>query len=271
MDPDLNKNLPLKEIIKNAYGQIITNYKQHLILSYLAMMPFLLIGILYPINLDPKDITILRAVTYLVPLSLIYIFTSIFYYRLFSLGAEGFLKINLNDLAMAFGKTTLFSFMLVLVQIIASITIIALFGLMFSIIFSVANLDPENNLILSYLLPLIIIAFLLLISLRVQPTFVSISIKDTLITMRSAYYYTRDNNKNLLIIGLFCILPTYCASQLLFYIIYNIVTINPSLQSILTYLFAPITMLSFALLIAAGTEIYKYLVPINLSVNGKTD
>ena len=172
---------------------------------------------------------------------------------------------------MAFGKTTLFSFMLVLVQIIASITIIALFGLMFSIIFSVANLDPENNLILSYLLPLIIIAFLLLISLRVQPTFVSISIKDTLITMRSAYYYTRDNNKNLLIIGLFCILPTYCASQLLFYIIYNIVTINPSLQSILTYLFAPITMLSFALLIAAGTEIYKYLVPINLSVNGKTD
>jgi len=264
MDNDINKNLPVVNIIKQTYGQMFGYVKQHLILSYIAMFPLFFIGIFYPLTLNPQQVNQTQILIYLIPLGLIYIIISIFYYRLYSLGTSSYLKIGINDLLKLFGKMTWYSLMLFSVQILALFTVGLLFGLMLSVIYSVAGLDPQSNYFSSVLAPLVIMVFLLLISLRVQPTFISIALQKEVLPMRSAYYYTRNNNWNLVIIGLASIFPAFLISQVIIYSINGVFNFDPLFNSILMYLLSPLSMYSFALLLAAGTEVYKFLVPANL-------
>lgn len=78
--------------------------------------------------------------------------------------------------------------------------------------------------------------------------------------MKTAYYYTRDNNMNLLIIGFASYFPVALLSSLLST---GILALDRSIPGAeyLFILILPVFMLPNILIFSAGAEIYKCLVP----------
>jgi hypothetical protein len=142
--------------------------------------------------------------------------------------------------------------------------------LMLSIIGSVAGEAATNGLIISTITSSVIFSFLILIVLRTQPTFISISVDHTVLQMKSSYYYTRDNNWNLLAIGFLAYVPLLLISTAIMMLINNATLVDSNVNNILSYLVTPLNLLPFALQTSAGIEIYKYLVPSSIVVHNES-
>ena len=89
--------------------------------------------------------------------------------------------------------------------------------------------------------------------------------------MKSAYYYTRDNNKKLILIGLFAFIPAMLPSTAALMIIENF-TAEKTTIDLIAYLLFPLILLPNIVVMSAGAEIFKFLVPVGPNeVNNKGD
>lgn len=253
---DQNHKLAALTVIKDSYKNLFRHLKSYLIISYGVMLPLFLIKFVTPISIDqnapfswPLAFSLFAAIILL-------ILFAIFLYRLFILSRERLFKVTANDLMNMILKSLLYSLALGAVLILAYLSLGLLFGLVLSIINSAGgNLLSADR--IADIITYAIMLFMLLVLFRVQPTFISIALGDKTIAMKSAYYYTRDNNKNLLLIGLACYLPLIIIPGLLIMLDGGT---NAATDSVISLLISPLNFLPYALQISAGSVIYKELV-----------
>ena len=103
---------------------------------------------------------------------------------------------------------------------------------------------------------------MLLINMRLQPTFISIAINEQTLPMKSAYFYTRDNNRELILIGLFSFIPALLPSTVALMFVNNL-SLSQNAVVITDFLLFPLLLLPNLVLLSAGVQIYNYLVPQN--------
>ncbi len=261
MDDDLNKSLPVDEIVKKAYSNVRDNLKYILILSYIVMIPVFFASRLLNLgSFEENNINIAGILLYLCVSIAVLLFLNVFSYRLFVLGREKLYKININQLLSMLGKLLLYYIALFAVLFLAVVTLALLMGLIVMIVQAVSGLNTQNNPITTTIFSSFILIFVLLISLRVQPTFISIALNRKAIPMKTSYYYTRDNNMNLLIIGFASYFPVALLSSLLSTAIVTLEKSAPGAEYLMV-LILPLFMLPNILIFSAGAEIFKYLVP----------
>lgn len=254
---DQNHKLAAITVIKDSYLNLLTHLKSYLIISYAVMLPLFLIQSLAPISIDQETPFSWQLMVSLLGTSILLILYSIFLYRLFVLGRAPLFKITMDTILRMLLKSFLYSLALGAVLILAYLTLGLLFGLVLSVINSAAGGDLLSGELLANIISYAIMLFMLIVLFRVQPTFISIALDHKTIEMKSAYYYTRENNSNILLIGLACYLPLMIIPGLL--IMLNVET-NTTVDSVISFLISPLNMLPFALQISAGAVIYKKLV-----------
>ncbi|MBT5072945.1 MAG: hypothetical protein HOJ34_10235 [Kordiimonadaceae bacterium] len=252
---DQNHKLAAISVIKDSYKNVLVHLKSYLIISYAVMLPLFLIQASAPINMDPNGSFSWPLTFSLLGASILLILFAIYLYRLFILSNDQIFKVSINDLMKMILKSFLYSIALGAVLILAYLTLGLLFGLVLSIINSAAGGDPLSGARLANIITYSIMLFMLIVIFRVQPTFISIALGHKTIAMKSAYYYTRDNNKNILLIALSCYLPLII-SGLLFALNSEVNDAN----NLISFLISPLKMLPYALQLSAGSLIYKELV-----------
>ncbi|MBT5186066.1 MAG: hypothetical protein HOH19_08815 [Kordiimonadaceae bacterium] len=264
---DINKKLSVSKILKDAYKNLLSHIKPFLILSYLVMFPLFIARYLFPITISQNQPLSLGLITFLLITLAFILLLSIFLFRLYMFGDKELFKITPIELGKIFQKTFLYTIALVMVILLAFLSVGLLMLLMLSIIGSVAGESAASGVIISTIISSVIFAFLILIILRTQPTFVSIAVNDPLLPMKSAYYYTRDNNWNLLSIGFLAYIPLLLISMGVMMLVDNTTIADSNIHIALSFIVAPINLLPFALQTSAGIGIYKYLVPGSTDVH----
>ncbi len=261
MQQDLNDKLPVIKVIKNAYVGLFDKKKQFLIMSYLVAIPLFGVQYFFPVKVAYEEFSSTNVwINMIISLPLL-LLLGIFLFRLFMLGAKNQFRITPGDLINMFGRSFLYSIALALVIILVILCVGLLFGLMLVIINSVAGENATSGGVISSLITSVILMFVLLTVFRTQPTFVSIALNQKTLPMKSAYYYTRDNNWNLIFIGIACYAPIMLPTLLILTLNIGTQTSPTPLTMSLSFLLAPLNIMPYALQLSAGTEIYKYLVP----------
>lgn len=254
---DQNHKLAAVNVIKDSYKNLLIHLKSYLIISYAVMLPLFVIQFLAPISFEKSGSFSWPLALALLTAGILLILFAIFLYRLFSLDKNRLFKVSINDLLNMLMKSFLYSLALGAVLILAYFSLGLLFGLILSIINSAAGGDPLSGEQLADIISYAIMFFMLIVIFRVQPTFISIALGHKTIEMKSAYYYTRDNNKNLLLIALSCYFPLIVISGLLNVINSEVIAAS---GSFISFLISPLEMLPYALQLSAGSVIYKNLV-----------
>ena len=259
MIEDKNKILNPVMIIKKSYQNIFDHFKSYFLLSYVILLPTFIYQYISPLRIDPKATPFLEVFPRLIFTLIILIILSIFLYRLFTLGRNSLFKVTPKNLLDIFSKFFLYTIALAIVLLLALMSIGLLFALILTVINSVAGENTTDTIMISSIVWLIMSLFLLLIVFRTLPTFTSIAIGDKLIAMKSAYYYTRDNNKNFIVIAIACYLPMTMISAFFAYMLSNS---GIEANSIIAFVLLPLSIMPYALQLSAGVEIYKELVPM---------
>ena len=249
-------------IIKKSYQNIFDHFKSYFLLSYVILLPTFIYQYISPLKIDPKATPFLEVFPRLIFTLIILIILSIFLYRLFTLGRDNYFKLTPKNLLDIFSKFFLYTIALAIVLLLALMSIGLLFALVLTVINSVVGENATDTVIISSIVWIIMSLFLLLIVFRTLPTFTSIAIGDKLIAMKSAYYYTRNNNKNFIIIAIACYLPMTMISAFFTYILSNSCIEANSINSIIAFVLLPLSIMPYALQLSAGVEIYKELVPM---------
>ena len=262
MIEDKNKILNPVMIIKKSYQNIFDHFKSYFLLSYVILLPTFIYQYISPLKIDPKATPFLEVFPRLIFTLIILIILSIFLYRLFTLGRDNCFKLTPKNLLDIFSKFFLYTIALAIVLLLALMSIGLLFALVLTVINSVVGENATDTVIISSIVWIIMSLFLLLIVFRTLPTFTSIAIGDKLIAMKSAYYYTRKNNKNFIIIAIACYLPMTMISAFFAYILSNSCIEENSINSIIAFVLLPLSIMPYALQLSAGVEIYKELVPM---------
>jgi hypothetical protein len=262
MIEDKNKILNPVMIIKKSYQNIFDHFKSYFLLSYVILLPTFIYQYISPLKIDPKATPFLEVFPRPIFTLIILIILSIFLYRLFILGRDNCFKLTPKNLLDIFNKFFLYTIALAIVLLLALMSIGLLFALVLTVINSVVGENATDTVIISSIVWIIMSLFLLLIVFRTLPTFTSIAIGDKLIAMKSAYYYTRNNNKNFIIIAIACYLPMTMISAFFAYILSNSCIEENSINSIIAFVLLPLSIMPYALQLSAGVEIYKELVPM---------
>lgn len=261
MQDDKNKLLPVMDILKNAYLTIYTNIKSLIIFSYLLAVPIYLISqFLTMPTAETATVSYFTIAAYVLISLLILAITNIYFYRLFTLGNENVLKITPDKLFSL--STSMVAYLLALFGIlfIALVTVSLIIGVIVSVVNEL--LGPGRSALTSAAANLIILIVMLLINMRLQPTFISIAINEQTLPMKSAYYYTRDNNRELILIGLFSFIPALLPSTVALIFVNNL-SLSQNAVVISDFLLFPLLLLPNIVLLSAGVQIYNYLVPKN--------
>ncbi|MDG1708091.1 MAG: hypothetical protein P8H03_04980 [Emcibacteraceae bacterium] len=261
MQEDQNIILDVKSILIKTYGNLRDNLKSYLILCYVMMLPMSLWQMISPL---PTDIKILQPIEIMPRLILTLAFLclfSIFLYRLFLLGKELQFKLSPSKLLRIFTKTFLYSLALAAVLLLALLSVALLFALVIVVINSFAGENAMENMTISTIIIFFISLLLMLIIFRTLPTFTSLAIGEKTILMKSAYFYTRQNGKKLLLIGIGCYFPISLISTLLVMGLSQMQISGDATGTIISFILAPLSIAPFALQTSAGAEIFKALIP----------
>lgn len=261
MQDDQNILLDLKEILTNTYCNIRDHLKSYLILCYVMMLPMSVWQLLSPLKIDIESTGPIDLLPRLLATLVFLLLFSVFLSRLFLLGKERQYKLTPAKLLDIFTKTFIYTLALGGVILLALLSVVLLFGLVLVVINSVAGENAMENTSISTIILFFISAIMMLIVFRTLPTFVSIAIGGKTIQMKSAYYYTRDNGKRLILIAMGCYLPISILSGLLIMGIAQLGITETTTGAIISFILSPLSLAPFALQTSAGTEIFKTLVP----------
>jgi len=252
-----NKNiiLPVMTILKKSYLMVFNNIKIWLIYSYILAIPiFLLSTVLSQLNYNFLSLSFYITICFIVLISI-----NIFFYRVFALPKKDLFKIDIGEFIKSFLKMATYLLALLCVLFLAILTLGLLLGLIVSIVEEVAGKTALSEALLTTLVTIVMLVFILLITMRVQPTFISIALNKAILPMKSAYYYTRDNNRRIIIIGLLSFIPAMIPSIVGVMIID---VVGPS--DLLSYFLFPFLLLPSIIIISSGITIYELLVPEDL-------
>lgn len=251
------------DILKNAYLTVYGNFKSLIIFSYLLAVPIYLISqFLTMPTAEAATVSYFTIAAYILISLLILAITNIYFYRLFMLGKENVLKITPDKLFSV--STSMLTYLLALFGIlfIALVTISLIIGVIVSVVNELVG--PGGSSLISAAANLIILIVMLLINMRLQPTFISIAVNVQTLPMKSAYYYTRDNNRELILIGIFSFIPALLPSTVALMFVNNL-SLTQNAVVITDFLLFPLLLLPNVVLLSAGVQIYNYLVPQNNS------
>ncbi len=265
MEFEQNRSLLILGILKSAYINVLSNVKKILIGSYiLALIVSVLSFVLPSTPTGPSPDNYLIFITYLCAGMLMHVLLSTFLSRLLILGPQKLLKINLTQLLTILGKTFIYLMVLIFLLFLAMVALLLFIGLITSIVNGVTGqvILPEQ--ILAPVVNIAMLAVTLLIFMRLQPTFISIAINKAVIPMKSAFFYTRNNNKELIGISLLGFIPSMMPLMLIYWVI-NAANITLLSGDILALLLFPLLLLPNIIVLSAGIEIYKILVPLEES------
>lgn len=265
-----NKILSPLEIVKRSYANILDRFKSYLVLCYVILLPTFIYQYISPLKIDPKTTQFIEVLPRLIFTLLILIILGIFLNRLFMLGKNQLFRLTPKSLLEIFSKYLLYTIALSIVLLLALLSIGLLIALILTVINSSIGANALGSEIISSAVWVSMALFLSLVVFRTLPTFTSIAIGNHIIPMKSAYYYTRNNNKNLVIIALTCFLPMTMISALLAFMVSNIGVESNTINSIIAFILLPISILPYALQLSAGVEIYKEFVPLEHNSSKQT-
>ena len=260
-----NKILSPIDVVRRTYQNLMDNLKSYCLLVYVILFPTFASQYFWPVRIDP-DTSKLDIILPLILTFSILVILSIFLFRLFMLGKENLFKLSASKLFDMMSRSFLYSIALAMVLVIALFSVGLLFMLILTIIGSIAGENTINSILVSTIGWIGISFFLMLIIFRTLPTFISIAIGSRTIPMKTAYYYTRENNKSLLIIGICCYLPLTIISAILGYIVGSIGIENDVIMMLISFMIIPISIAPLALQLSAGSELYKELIPMDDTV-----
>lgn len=270
--------LPIVTIIKASYRDFFDQIKSHVILSYLISLPFFLAKILGWINLpailsqNAQGIFTLPLIIYMIASLLLFALMVIFYFRLYSLERYNFLKINLHNLADIYGNTLMYGIMAAGLLIIATICLTLMGGLLASIITNILSLGGDQLAVVNsmWMIVMMIMVLILIftISLRLQPTFISIAQGQRSLPFKTSWFHTTGHSRDIFLISAAVLILPYIASYIAQYIVIHMTGMPyvkgeilefSIVSQILFYLLSPISLASVALLCAASCNIRNHL------------
>ncbi|MCC3861641.1 hypothetical protein [Pseudemcibacter aquimaris] len=260
LDED-NKILSPKDVLIKAYSNLKDNLKSYCILSYVVMLPLSLLQFIAPLRINPETTSFTEVLLpLLLTLAFLVIF-SILLYRQFLMGKDSVFKLPFASFAEKFIKSFAYTIALSLVLILALLSVGLLFGLILVIVNAAAGENATDNIVISTVIWMLMSLFMALVIFRTIPTFANLAVSNTLLPMKSSYYYTRQNNKNLILIAIGCYAPMAMISALLFYIIYSLGLESDVSTMVISYILMPISLAPFALQVSAGSVLFAELVP----------
>lgn len=260
MIDDRNISLPVAEIIKRSYKGLTNNIKSIMVFSYLLAIPVYLVSKLLPSPANGyQEASPVAIVLYFVVCFAILIVVNIFFYRLFILQKGQFFKITVEELMGAISRIAAYLLALLGVLFVTLVTAILFIAVIVSVFTELGALNEAGGAVVNLIANLLILSMIMLINMRIQPTFISIAANGKVLPMKSAYYYTRDNNKPLLVIGLLCMLPALALSSII-YMGVQVSEVSSLGADLLNFALFPLLLLPNILLFSAGAEIYKFLV-----------
>lgn len=261
MIDDRNISLPVAKIVRNSYSGLIKNIKSIVIFSYLLAIPVYLVSKLLPSPANgSQEASPIAIVLYFVVCFAILVIVNIFFYRRFTLHEGQILKITVKKLIRIVGRIAAYLLALLGVIFITLVTAILFIAVIVSVFTELGALNETGGAVVNVIANLLILSLIMLINMRIQPTFISIATGNNTLPMKSAYYYTRDNSKSLIMIGLLCILPALALSSALYMGIQALV-VSPVSTDLVNFALFPFLLLPNILLFSAGAEIYKVLIP----------
>lgn len=265
--------LPVLSIIQASYRDFFTQIKSHVILSYLISLPFFLINFMGWVrlpNLQTADMTdsftfglLFYMGGYLLAISLLVVF----YFRLFTLGQENFLKISLPKLANIYGRTLIYSIMAAGLILIALLCLSLIGGLVISIIAGIFAMAQQQITLINFIIGIITLGLTFTIALRLQPTFISLAIGKTPLPFKTSWFFTAGHSWNIfLICAAALLLPYICGTiaQYFAIILTNVSALKGQVSNMSTaryvifYLLSPISLASVALVSAASCNIRNH-------------
>lgn len=255
-----NKSLPVFDILHLSFTNLLAKIKYIFLASYgTAFSIYMIVMILpSPVNMTSEASLLIRISYDVIFLSLLLIISTLLY-RLLS-----FDICNIRNLVPKKPGTTIVKMFLYLIALafllfVATLAVSLFFLLVAAIVNNVTETSALNETNLPPVVYFSMMIAILLIIMRLQPTFISIATERTLIEMKSSYYYTRDNFKELILIGLFSFAPAMLPVLIVYYAIESSTGVAIT-NAFLTFLMFPLFLLPYLSLLSAGIEVDKFLV-----------
>ncbi len=258
---DKNKSLPVMDILQQTYLGLFDKAKSILILSYaIALCAYVArIFLPDPANL-PGEANFNARMAYIGLFLFLLLIISIGFYRLLAMDIKSLKDIIPRRIISVAVKMILYLICLMFLLFIAELALSLLFMLIVSIVNNVFASEILNEVNLPPVVYFSMLIVSLLIIMRLQPTLISVAVDQKLIPMKDAYYYTRDNSKALILIGLFSFIPSMMPILIIFYAISGLTGMT-STGGIATFLVFPIFLLPYLAVLSAGIEVSKFIVP----------
>lgn len=258
---DKNRTLPVMDILYLSFKNIIAKIKTVFILSYLIALIVYLFTLFLPgpTNL-PEEAGLFARISYIGLFLSLVLIISIVFYRLWTLDIKSYKDYVPSKLVAVIFKMIMYLAGLFFLLFIAELAVFLLFLLITAIVNNIGDAPIINEAHIGPVVYFTMLMVTLLIVMRLQPTFISVATNNEHIPMKSSYYYTRDNNKELIMIGLFTFLPALMPIMITFYA-FTGDNGSASTGALLTFLVFPLFLLPYLMVLSAGVEVYKYLVP----------
>lgn len=260
MQLEQNITLNIFDCLRCAYQNIVTYFKEILIGSYLLGIVIYLASFVMPkVPTESHPDNYIIFIVYVSVGLMVHVFLSLIIYRLLSLGKDQFLKITSTKVLSILSKMFLYSIGLMCLLFLAMLALLLFVGLITAIINETSGQTLLSNNILEPIVNITMLAVSLLIMMRLQPTFISLATDASLIPMKSSFYYTRDNTKKFIAIGLLGFIPSLMPSLIIFGLI-NILDLTFLSGDIIALLVFPFLLLPNLVILSTGLEVYKTLV-----------
>lgn len=215
MQDQIRPQLPILAIIQASYRDFFTRIRSHVILSYLISLPFFLANMLGWVTMpnfqaaNPENFFTLELAIYMIASLMLFTLLIILYFRLYTLGRENFLKVSFSGLAEIYGRMLIYSLMAAGLLFITIICLTLVTGLIAGILTNILAFGGQAQLLTNYMAIMVTLIMTFVISLRLQPTFISIAQGLPPMPFKTSWYHTRGHSRDILIISVGAILLPY--------------------------------------------------------------
>ncbi len=254
-----NRSLPVFDILHLSFINIFAKIKPIFLISYGIALSIYIVVMLLP---GPGDLvseaSLLIRISYLALLLSLLLIISTLFYRALSFDILSFRELFPKK-AGTIIKMLLYLIGLMFLLFIATLAISLFFLLIAAIVNNVTEASILNETNLPPVVYFSMMVVILFIIMRLQPTFISIATERNFIEMKSSYYYTRDNFKELILIGLFSFVPAMLPIVIVYYALAGSSGLAVT-NTFVTFLIFPLFLLPYLSVLSAGIEVDKFLV-----------
>ncbi len=251
------------DILHRSYLTLLAKTKWILVLSYIVAVCIFIASLFLPSPADlPDNADFATSMSYVGVFLVLWLIINIVFYRPLATDTQSFGEILPRRLFSATVKMALYLAFLLFLMFLAQLSLSLLIGIIVAIVNNVSGAEILNEANLPPVVYFLMLVVTLLILMRLQPTLFSVAAHRTHVPMKDAFYYTRDNTKQIILIGLLSFIP----SMMPLLIVVSAVTAISGLASaggVVTLVIFPLFLLPYVAVMSAGIEISNYLLPAN--------